>query len=381
MRFSRVADISDAMLKRPSNRALVNPLLVEPIRSDDIGSTSTASVPRHIRLTVPLEWTPGSQLLVKLDGDKRLSVAVPPDTAPGSFITVAIGEQRHRVGVTLPADVQPGQHIAAKAPDGRTVLFQAPADAHAGQRVSVLLPTGADEEPASAPPPDLVNVRVPNDFQPGQRISVQLPNGDKLTVDVPAGTLPGALLRVSVPPPPPTPTQPMKIRFIVPEGEAPGSSVTVAGPGGRKFSVKLPENAYPGAEIEINVGGGGSTAPPPEAAPKPAAAASDEAVPVYDDLTPVGGASGSSTRKTGTRNSAALDRARAAAEAAMRAIQLSHDSAAALAAGSHLVGAEWDETPQSDLAQGLVYEDLRMVAAARETESQKAPLLESDTYI
>ena len=56
-------------------------------------------------------------------------------------------------------------------------------------------------------------------------------------------------------------------------------------------------------------------------------------------------------------------------------------SAAALAAGSHLVGAEWDETPQSDLAQGLVYEDLRMVAAARETESQKAPLLESDTYI
>ena len=83
-----------AMLKRPSNRALVNPLLVEPIRSDDIGSTSTASVPRHIRLTVPLEWTPGSQLLVKLDGDKRLSVAVPPETAPGSLITVAISDNK-----------------------------------------------------------------------------------------------------------------------------------------------------------------------------------------------------------------------------------------------------------------------------------------------
>ena len=117
-------------------------------------SAPPAATPSTDVLTVaiPLDWQPGHQVRVTLKSGRRFFISVPHDARPGGVMTFSTGtvSDTPRVSLTLPENVRPGESLVARAPDGRTILFTAPADAAAGQLLSVLVPTVSENSPPRA---------------------------------------------------------------------------------------------------------------------------------------------------------------------------------------------------------------------------------------
>lgn len=250
----------------------------------NLRETAGPSPGERITLTVPPGWKPGQLLSVKVRG-RTLKVAVPPTAQPGSTLQLnAEHNHKERITVTLPETARPGQMLAALAPDGRSVQFQAPADARGGMRISVALPSqgdsvfreasvckkrqshsGGDTSPAAPPAghseePIVVDVAVPASYQEGQELQVRGSDGSQFAVAVPPGTQPGAIVRVTLPPaspatppPPAAPPRTATLSFQVPEGHEPGSFVTIAGPNGAQFTVVIPPGAPTGASVTCEV--------------------------------------------------------------------------------------------------------------------------------
>jgi hypothetical protein len=396
-----------------ASRPIFRELVVEP--------TAEAALPQQqqMTLTVPLEWTQGQQLCVKLRGGRSFSVAVPPGAQPGSVVQVSVGDgENDSISITLPRDVEAGQHLAARAPDGRTVLFRAPAQASPGQSLSIRLPaknsaaSSSCSSGGSTTGRRILGVRVPPDWQPGQRIGATLPSGERLTVDAPTGTQAGALLHVAVPSTSRAADggRPVALRFRVPEGQAPGTWVTVAGPDGQRHRCRLPDDAVPGADIVVTVtepprAEGGTSSGTPAVGPTPLAVASGGggggttgashrggiatgggstqcagvgAMTATQQLISHGGGGPASSSAGGAGGAGGGEATveefdtllpdkgggRGArvntAEHLMHAMQLSHDQAASLA-GEALLDANWSSSEQrasDDMALGFMLEDL-----------------------
>ena len=168
----------------------------------------------------------------------------PPAAAPARESAVEV------VNLVVPDDLRPGDLLEAVLPDGQKVQVRVPPGTHSGSTVQIQVPRRA---PARPP---LLDVVVPDTYEAGQRLAVLSPSGEQLTVEAPREARSGSVLRVELPPSyaPPLPQQ--RLRFTVPEGHTMGTPVMLRGPDGGQFSVHLPANARPGAQIEVEVGTG-----------------------------------------------------------------------------------------------------------------------------
>ena len=223
---------------------------------------SAAPPSAPVTVQVPANARPGQQLRVSLPSGQSLVVTVPPNAVPGGYLQLQVRAQR-KITVSLPAGVQPGQMLSARAPDGSSVMFSAPPNARAGLRIHVALPDGSGGPSAGAPAPTgALTIVVPQDWVEGRQLTVMAPSGQRLAVNVPPGTRPGATLKINVPPaggdaaaptPPAALGRQVTVKFKVPEGHPPGAPLAINVPGGGTFHVNLPPGAPAGTELQAKV--------------------------------------------------------------------------------------------------------------------------------
>ena len=102
-----------------------------------------------------------------------------------------------------------------------------------------------------------VTLAVPEGAVPGTQLTVTAPSGQEVTLTVPEGASAGQSLEVELPPPPAPVDE--KVTLTVPEGAVPGTQLTVTAPSGQQVTLTVPEGVEAGQQLEVVVpaAGGG----------------------------------------------------------------------------------------------------------------------------
>ena len=96
-----------------------------------------------------------------------------------------------------------------------------------------------------------VTLAVPEGAVPGTQLTVTAPSGQEVTLTVPEGASAGQSLEVELPPPAAPVDE--KVTLTVREGAVPGTQLTVTAPSGQQVTLTVPEGVEAGQQLEVEL--------------------------------------------------------------------------------------------------------------------------------
>ena len=221
------------------------------------GSSSETS---HV-VTVPVGAWPGSTIQVRLgDGEGELvSVQVPRGAMPGSSIRVT---QSTKVRVEVPANVEVGDQMKGRAPDGSSFMFTVPPGrGRPGRRgtrvIDVAVPRATPDEveaelstdrrPAEEEGVKTIRVRVPRAWD-GRELLVIEHAGRTVLMEVPRGAERGDELLLDLPG-----RSKLSLQLRVPLDYRGTGEVAVRAPSGKLVLVQLSRHVRAGDDATVEL--------------------------------------------------------------------------------------------------------------------------------
>jgi len=206
-----------------------------PYDPPTVAAPPTAAAGQRFQITIPPGVSGGQNFEVAVNG-MRMMVQCPPNTPPGSTITIEAPNNAN------PAATAPARQQSYSPPPPQQQVQQQPAPAPAAsetEQMDIVIPAGtlpgATFEIVSNG--TRIGIKCPPNASAGSKIRIQVPKSGSMSPTSPNTTsqMPGS---------------PQTYTIEVPKGVSPGSNFEVV-VGGKKAMVQCPAGVQPGQQIQI----------------------------------------------------------------------------------------------------------------------------------